>query len=699
MIHFALAIFLSAFLLFQVQPLIARFILPWFGGTPSVWTSCMLFFQVVLLLGYGYAHVLNRYLPTRKQFLIHVTLLLVSFLFLPIIPSEYWKPDGEKSPVLGIVLLLSVTIGIPYVLLSATSPLLQAWFSRSYPDRSPFRLFALSNFGSLLALFSYPFLFEPNLRLTQQATTWSAGYFSFALICSFIAYRSSRLELANADQRTTGVTASKPNSETIALWLMLSAFPSVLLLATTSQICQEVAVTPFLWILPLGLYLITFIISFDGPRWYNRTFFGLAMIAFCIIAGVLYAKGVSMAIWLQLIGYNGALFFCAMMCHGELARRKPDPAHLTMFYLVIALGGALGGGFTAVVAPMIFTTYFEFPIAIVGCFAAAGLSVVMDNEWYLNRRLPYPVRVLILVVMVGALTVGLSQPDSKRASDADLKTRDFHGTLYVSKFTNGRGDYLTLTNGRIQHGVQFLAPALRTEPVSYYGYESGVGIAYDLMGQMNPEMRSGVVGLGAGVIAAYGRPQDEMIFYELNPAVDEIARSQFFYLDECQADWKVKLGDARINLERDVSNDAPRLDLLSVDAFSSDAIPTHLLTRECFAVYRQRLAVTGVLCVHVSNRFLNLEPVVYALARDQGLECRTVDYDPPESEEDLHSSSTWILVSSSKDFLDAFDELSIEQPEVGDLDRYLWTDDFSSLWTVMKRSSWRDDINEFLSRE
>ncbi|HEY5041455.1 MAG TPA: hypothetical protein VIK53_05575 [Verrucomicrobiae bacterium] len=388
---YALTIFTGAFLLFLVQPLIAKYILPWFGGAPSVWTTCMLFFQLLLLGGYAYAHFLARWFKPRTQAIIHLVLVAAALALLPIIPSDSWKPSDGSDPTLRILGLLLVSIGMPYFVLAATSPLLQHWFSRTHPGVSPFRLYALSNVGSVLALLSFPVYFETHFTRTQSARLWGWALAAYAAGCIFCALKLWRAgkgagKKSEIQKTETSTPDSPPSFVNRILWLLLPACASTLLLATTNMVCQEVAVIPFLWILPLTLYLLSFIICFDSPRWYGRFPFGLALIL--AIGGISWMvfEGIAASLYLQLFVYSGGLFICCMVCHGELYRLRPDPRHLTGFYLMIAAGGALGGIFVAVIAPLIFNNYYELQWGLLIC--GALFLIILARAWKTGDEKP-----------------------------------------------------------------------------------------------------------------------------------------------------------------------------------------------------------------------------------------------------------------------------------------------------------------------
>ncbi len=958
MFRFAATIFVSAFLLFQVQPLIGRFILPWFGGGPSIWTSCMLFFQILLLGGYLYAHLISVKLKFRAQVITHLTLLGISLLFLPISPGESWKPTADQSPLLHILLLLMATVGGPYFVLSSTGPLMQKWFSQTSPGRSPYRLYALSNIGSLLALLSYPFAFEPWLTLRQQVWSWSAAYGVYVALAVWCAVRVWRLqdsdvslEGASSTEANTGGSDSlndsrirRPGFGLMLLWLGLAACSSAMLLATTNQLCIDVATVPFLWVLPLSLYLISFIICFDGPKWYDRRAWGLLLIACCPVASWVISEGADVNITKQVAIYSTMLFACCMTCHGELVSCKPHPKYLTLFYVLVSAGGALGGIFVAVVAPYFFFGYWEYHISLVACCAMTLIAWSAQRLWlrtpslefwiwtglttinisvvwhyvYLPRVafmegtaetvvfgayalvqfagliltgvqahrpvvrtivwvfVPlissglllgygyydcpemlhpdiqfklYPLafaspiaalaicwvarwigkfldrvyliaavyviagvfcgwlwyeewnaisltnvthqRIYVALIAVAAfsplfavtrlLIPGVKDEASRRLfslgaiypvvcgvcgflmrqevlegwqaislmsttaaalmmewsscgfrgsekpslgfwfwvpsttmvllltnhlaeivkSDTEATagtsiihtSRNFYGVLRVKheEAEDEDEDFIppknALTHGQIRHGFQFVDEFWKRQPTTYYGRESGIGLAIVSARRKAEQtdqhgLRVGVVGLGTGTIAAYGEDGEYIRFYDINPAVIKLSDNIFTYLKDSPAKTEVVTGDARIVMEREIaSGNGQQFDVLAIDAFSSDAIPVHLLTSECGEIYREQIRPGGILAIHISNRFLDLNPISRGLAEHLGWQAVRIE----NGNDTLTGvfSSTWILLSSRTDLA--------EDPLIEDaVDPWLpeervlhWTDDYSGLWQVL----------------
>jgi SAM-dependent methyltransferase len=753
MILYALTIVVSAFLLFQVQPVIAKIILPWFGGSAAVWTVCMLFFQMALLLGYLYAHALVRYLKPRTQMLVHAGLLLVSALALPVYPSASWKPMGGEEPTLRILGLLAATVGLPYFLLSTTGPLLQAWYARRFRGAMPYRLYALSNAGSMFALLSYPVLFEPRFTTHQQAWMWSAAYGVFVVLCGVTAIRSG-----NAAEEAVAVAGpeavEKPSAKQYAMWLLLPAVASLLLLAITNHLSQNVAAIPFLWVLPLSIYLLTFILCFEGSGWYRRNPY-LQLLAVAL-GSMAYALSVdstgSVPIRVMVPLFAMGLFTCCMVCHGELARLKPDPRYLTHFYVMIAAGGALGGLLVGLLAPRLFNALYEMPLGLVACavLVVAVLRAHPDPGWFgdllpparfgagvlglaLAGFLGYRVRdvaisaayrlarivvkpgwtapqwfesgallaalaicvVLVVMVLRGrkagqlapvtveiltlALTGFLAYQIGQSTSGCRALVRNFYGALKVRD--NGPATQLdatrTLTHGTINHGEQFLNPARRDLPTTYYGPDTGVGQTIRERGK-NRAIRVGVIGLGTGTLAAYGRPGDYYRFYEINPLVLRLAHTEFSFLGDSKAQVDVAMGDARLSLEREAPEN---FDVLAVDAFSSDSIPVHLLTLEAMLVYFRHLRPDGVLAVHISNRYLDLAPVLAGETRATGKIARVVDTDDDDTQDVF--GATWVLITSPASGFHG-EELKNSAEIESKRTVRLWTDDYSNLFRILK---------------
>jgi len=670
MILYAVTIFLSAFLLFQVQPLIAKMILPWFGGTAAVWTTCMLFFQLLLLAGYIYSHAyVTRRIPARRA--VHIVLLVLAAATLPLAASVAWKPSGGEDPTWRILGLLATSVGLPYFALSTTGPLVQAWHARSHPGAIPYRLFALSNLGSMLALLSYPLLVEPTLALGKQTAIWSASFIAFALLCALLAWRNR-----GGDAPPSPVEeAEKPGPGLQALWAVLAACASTLLLAFTGHMTLNIAAIPFLWVLPLALYLLSFVLCFEASGWYRRWLF-LPLLAAGLLAVCVTLTRSNPSIWTLIPLYSATLFAACMVCHGELARSKPHPRYLTGFYLMLALGGALGGVMVGLIAPNVFDDLYELPLGMVALCVFVMLALLRDRASLLHGRWGPAARLVFLVLIV-ALGVQLARTYRENSADTRVTLRNFYGVLNVRDSGEGPDAMRVLSHGTIIHGKQFLEPDRRDWPTTYYGLTSGVGLAI-LDARARGPVRLGVVGLGTGTLAAYGRAGDVVRFYDINPKVVELARTEFSFLKDSPARVEVKLGDARLSLEREA---AQNFDVLALDAFSSDAIPVHLLTVEAVATYLKQLRPGGILAVHISNRYLDLVPVVQQAARRLSLELREVDND---DDDDMGVyRSDWLLLSASP--------AAFEGPLLKDAQRIdavphvgLWTDDYSDLYSILK---------------
>jgi len=736
----------------------------------------MLFFLTLLVGGYLYAHVLTDKVPPRRQGFVHLVVVIVSLTLLPISPSETFKPVGGDSPIAGILLLLLATVGGPYFLLASTGPLMQRWFSQSYPGRSPYRLYSLSNVGSLLALLSYPVVVEPSLRLNTQVGIWSAAYVAFAALAVWCSVRLTTSPVATVrdssstdnDETADESPDVRPGPMRMLLWLTLSATGSAMMLATTNQMCIDVAAVPFLWVLPLAMYLLTFVICFDNPAWYDRRVFGLLLVAAATALCWQMNEGLDTTIPALVSIYSAGMFACCMTCHGELVRSRPHPRYLTLFYLLVSVGGTLGGLFVAITAPAMFTGFWEYHIAL---FAACAVTLI---AWCVNRAWKDVKSVTLIIglqlLLVGAiavlaidetispmlcltlvggyfgllvvgvlfspretsnavgtidgqgvrfrrlrnctkhsfrrvvesgvwlwapaatacllLAVTLNQLVNDDGENFIHRSRNFYGVLRVSTDEDDNGEYLSLSHGRIEHGNQYIDEELRTEATTYYGYGTGVELGLRLHPRRqadDPQDRSlnvGAVGLGAGTIAALGQTMDTLRFYEINPDVLAVAREHFTYLSDSAATTKVILGDARIMLERQLKTDgSQQFDVLIIDAFSSDSIPVHLITRECCDLYRKHLKDDGLLLFHISNRYLDLEPITRALA--QHLNWNAIPIDSDGDEFLGVYTATWVIITANERFLGQDECLEATTPWENNVSPLLWTDDFASPWQIM----------------
>jgi hypothetical protein len=685
---FQLTVGIGAFLLFLVQPMAARFLLPWFGGSPSVWSTCLLFFQTALLAGYVYAHVTKR-LGLATQGKVHVALLLIAAATLPIVPSPAWKPVDASHPIGRILLLLTATVGLPYVLLAATAPMVQNWFARAstacdagagktYPV---YWLYALSNLGSLLGLFAYPVAIERLLSIRAQSLFWSAGFIVFCCACAWAAMQIMHLHAEPRSSTDDHAEADGIRGPDMVMWILLSCTGTGLLLAITNELCQDVAVVPLLWIVPLGAYLVTFILCFSGA--YRRWFWMWILLAALGAAAYLAHRDEPGFAW-QVAALLALLFSGCMVCHGEMVAIRPSPRHLTAFYLAIAAGGGIGGVAVAIVAPLVLTRLWEYQFFALLPFTLLLVSAVRDQRSRLNRgywRLAW----LPLTAALAACGFFLLKSAATEDASEIARTRNFYGVLTVLEDPPGATALRTLKNGRILHGAQFVDPTRRSEPTSYYGEGSGVELAIDLHPRRvaNEPLRIGVIGLGAGTIAALGDPGDTVRFYEINPAAVDFSRRYFTFLSDSHAKVEIVQGDARLSLERELrSPEGQRqYDVLAIDAFSGDAIPVHLLTREAFAMYRSVLRDDGVLAVHVSNRYLDLTPVVRGLAAEQGRRALTIE--ATDDDDRALDSSTWMLVTSNAKFIETATPYA--DAPVPAAKSIVWTDAFSSLLQVIKR--------------
>lgn len=656
---FALLVALSSALLFLAEPIVARLLLPRFGGAAAVWTTSLVFFQTALLAGYAYAHVIARRLSPRAQAAVHTTLLLAAATVLPFATGEAAGPPGAAPPALRLLGQLTATVGAPFAVLAATSPLAQAWYTR-VRGKDPYPLYAWSNVASLATLLAYPALVEPTLTTRGQVRLWAAGYLGFAALCGAIAWRAGRAPPAPHEEPAPGAPRDPGITLGRALpWLALAAVPSMLLSAITNHLSQNVAAAPLLWILPLLAYLLTFVLAFQGQGWYPR--FGIRALAFPSVAAMGYllvAENVRHLLLLQVGAFVAGLFLLCMFAHGELARRKPGPEGLTAYWLLIAAGGTLGSILVGVGAPLVLTGHYETAISLV---AWGAVAVVVSL-----RRGPRFVWAPAVAALAAVLVLGsLVRADREGTR---VSVRNFYGVLRVKAEGQGEDAARQLVSGSILHGEQLVADDRRRDPTTYYTQDSGVGLALQAIRGAQP-LRIGVVGLGAGTLAAYGQPGDVIRFYEISPAVVDIARREFTFLKDCPARVEVAVGDARMSLEHEPSQ---RFDLLVIDAFSGDAIPVHLLTAEALATYLRHMRPAGVIAFHVSNRYLDLAPVVEGIAAQRGLGAvHTVGED-----------ADWVLVSADRAILADKEIRDAAEPPAVHLRP--WTDDFHSLVPLLR---------------
>jgi spermidine synthase len=758
---YSAAIFVGAGLLFVVQPMVGKMVLPLLGGTPAVWSTCMVFFQAALLLGYAYAHAGAAWLGPRRQAILHVAVLALPLLVLPLGVDARLLRTGTANPVLDVLLLLSATVGLPFVVVSASAPLLQKWFaSTGHPAAAdPYFLYAASNLGSMLALLGYPFLIEPRLQLRtadwfSQTRLWSAGYVTLAVLtiaCAIVLWVSGRTTVVPepADgERDGGALTARDRLR----WIALSFVPSSLLLGATTYITMDIAAVPLLWVLPLATYLLTFILVFGRwPLRLHRWTTSLTVPAVLLTIFFMVSE-LKTQIWMTILWHLLMLLVVALACHGELARRRPSPAHLTEFYLLIAVGGVLGGLFNALVSPVVFNSLAEYPLAMVlACVLVlaagprppraapwlavalplgvaalafvlfsdtlslrfdfsflthrAGLGKTVLGTWLqnlentVNKELIYgpPIVAAFFLrrrpLVLGAALVGILMAAGyvdARKSDQIAQVRSFFGVLKIVRVEGDNG-YTELRHGTTIHGRQSLVATRRAEPLAYYHTRGPIAQLYEEMAGHRRPLRTAVIGLGTGTMAAFARPGDVMTIYEIDAHVRDLAlHPRFFtYVADARARGAtiaIEMGDARLRLEA-VRRERPaeRYDLILVDAFSSDAIPVHLLTREAIRLYLDALAPDGIIGLHISNRYLRLEPVVAGLAADAGLVGMVID-DPFAAEVEGGIESTLAVVARSPD---AFGGLAADvhwtaSPLEVDRRVGVWTDDFHSLLSVFK---------------
>jgi MFS family permease len=675
---FGLCSFLGAFLIFQVQPLMSAWILPWFGGGAAVWTACLLFFQAALFAGYAYAHVSDRYLRPWPSFLVHLGLMIAALALLPIIPRDHWKPNDPGVPIGRILLLLGASIGAPYLLLSSTAPLVQSWYGRLYPDRSPYRLYALSNAGSLLALLSYPFLFEPFFGRRVLSFLWMSAFAVFVALFA----AGARLALRTPSAPEASPACPEPAAvslRTRALWILLPAFASAMLLTSTNQMCEDVIVMPFFWVMPLAVYLLSFILTFDRPGRYRPRLVSLSTAVLIFGAAAFHRVGTNDSTFslLQILSLLAATFGLSMLCHGEVARLKPASRHLTSYYLSLAAGGALGGAFVNLAAPRLFSSFLEWKVGIGTAYATAWcLFAWHDRQGLRAQRLLAGVLLVLMAAGLGFIITFFT--GGRRPLE---RSRNFYGVITIEESIWKRPSELVVANemynGRILHGRQYLVPEKRRKPTTYYGETSGVGRAVGLF-QSRDDLRIGVVGLGVGTMAAYGRmPSQTVRFYEINPEAERLARKHFSFLKDSPSRVEVVPGDARLSLERE----APRgYHVLVLDAFSGVTIPSHLLTVEAMEIYLRHLARDGVIAMHVSNPYLDLAPVVRGLGRRFGLKVVRLPWRPTD-DEDVLESSTWYLLTDSGRRHEDLQPFAEPETETRAL---LWTDDRHTLASLLK---------------
>jgi hypothetical protein len=664
-------IFLGALLLFAVEPMSAKKLLPALGGSSAVWITCLVFFQTALLLGYLYAHWLARRPNSRQAAILHIVLLVLAGATLAFLRQPNLTA-ASAHPLTAIFEALSLSIGLPFLLLASTSPLLQYWLAREQGSAILWRLFALSNAGSLLALILYPTLVEPYFSLTTQRSAWCCGFGIYVILCADIAWRSRTSGVAPQAESAPAAPAARSTLRSRLLWFFLPAAAAMQLCAVTSHLTQNIAAIPMLWVLPLVVYLLTFIVAFETPRLYRRWLIARFLLVMLGGLGYMLSKiNMGLPVLLAIGFFLAELFFACLFCHAEAyALRPADPSEATLFYLLIAAGGAAGTFFIGIVCPLLFDANYDVALAF---FVTAALALVVVAQSGLAERLVWAVATGAMLSIVIMLHIVYQRSTL-------LEERNFYGALRVTESHDPAQAQTVrkLVNGNIVHGTQWFAPEFRQTPTTYYAHDSGIGLALEYCCQGRPR-NIGVVGLGAGTLAAYGEPGDRIHFYEINPAVPLIAQNLFTWLRESKANITITEGDARLSL---TAEDPQRFDVLAIDAFTGDAIPLHLLTTQSMAVYRRHLAPGGILAFHVSNQYLDLPPEVAQLAAASGMTARL--FDIPANDARGESRSLWVLLTDNADFftqpqLAATAQLISPRPGL-----HAWTDERSSLLPILR---------------
>ncbi|MDA8622135.1 fused MFS/spermidine synthase [Psychrosphaera sp.] len=698
---FVLTIFLSSFLLFSIQPIYAKLILPNLGGGSAVWTACLLFFQTMLLAGYLYSFILSKLKNTSFQAKFHAVIVLIAATLMPV--SNDWSNSvfvDVQSPFWDVFKLLFYTIGIPYFVLSTTAPLIQHWLGQTSLKSKAYRLYSVSNIAALLALFSYPFIIEHQLTLNNQTFYWSAVYLFFSATIGLSIYTALKLAPENVSSKPSeNAIEALPSFLRMLSWFLLSAAGVVLLIATTSKMTQNIPPIPFLWITPLAVYLVTFILTFHNEKIYARWYWLAAFIVSSVIALLLFYIGTHFSAISQISLYLLTMFIATMVCHGELVKTKPDTKHLTLFYLLLSAGGATGSLFASFFATQFFTQYYEYVIGFMAVYALLPLSIYSHEksaDKLLVNATPKPSNSnvkIALTSVVGFVVFGFffNFLNSQFNQFNVYESRNFYGSLAVKDLLNISPPERRLVDGYTAHGAQRLPTlnestladsSIDLEPLSYYRPDSGIGLTLQVPTQQ-ASRKVGLIGLGVGALAHYGQPNDNYIFYELNPDVALVANNYFDYLKRSRAQIDIRLGDARVMLEQEMNTEgSQQFDMLVVDAFSSDAIPVHLLTKEAINLYQHHLKTDGSMAFHISNSYLNLKPVMRSIAKQLNM---TAVYFKAESEDANIHTTEWVVFTNNKKYL--------AQPTIKSFGSNIlmadgptidWTDDYSSLLSVLK---------------
>lgn len=730
---FAVSIFSSAFLIFAVQPMVGKHILPWFGGTPGVWLICLAFYQSTLFFGYAYAYWLTTNIPVTRQPLIHGAVLAFAMMALPVLPGEAWKPDGGEAASAQIFFMLLANVAVPFMWLASTGPLVQTWFARAFPTQSPYPLYAVSNLGSLLALVSYPFLVEPRLALSMQSSLWTWGFAACGLAvvgcAAWAGFRARHIATANREASEAGPPEPlgsfdvKPviGARRRFFWLLFPASAVTLFMGVTNHLCLDVASVPFLWILPLSTYLITLILCFGSEKFYPRTLvMAMAAAALAIHFGIYGGShepgswsSVSQSIVVQVGFYSAMLFLGCMVAHGELYRLRPAPDALAEFYLYVAAGGALGGLFVGIAAPRFFNGYYELPIGVTACWVLAlaamraNPSGVFDGA---HRGAAWALSATLSVAILAVHLIDFASGPEKEAHYTESETidlkRGFFGIVRVLEGGLASGERWTvLRNGTTRHGMQFHSPRSRRIPTTYFGSTTGVGLVLASDRESHTPTKVGVIGLGIGTLAAYGRKGDDYVFYEIDPEVVRVAEDPrfFTYLSDSDAAVEIVLGDARLSLESELQTSGSReFNVLVLDAFSSDAIPTHLLTEEAFALYDKHVQRDGLMAIHITNRHLNLGPLVMRLGAGIGMD--GAQFRSKAVPELRSGQADWVILARDPRHLERVKRIARNLRSKSDGSRLIrvsyidpekswdhpvWTDDCSNIFSVLMSISSR----------
>ncbi len=730
-ILFGLALLISAALLFWVQLFTSKMILPVLGGGAAVWNTCMVFFQITLLLGYLYAHATEHWLNSRLKIFLHPILLLAAGIVLPVSMKGIDLPTAGSNPVLWLLGTLLVMIGAPFLVLAGTAPLLQAWYARTQArsSRDPYFLYSASNLGSLAALASYPTIIEPNLHLHNQSVSWTLGYFllaGLALICALTVFLRIKGKPDRAVTAKTDDKAGKISPWTRVKWTLYAFVPSSLLLGVTTHLTIDVAAVALFWVIPLILYLLSFVLAFQSLVQIPQNLVAHLQAALLVVLAIVLLSGVSDNILPLFALHLAAFFVTALLCHQELFRSRPAVKNLTEFYLLIALGGALGGIFNALIAPLLFTDIYEYPLMlIIACLLRPGALPQLNRKWLAFGDLVLPAVVFLtlvlldrytdlnfedlsdsgslIVLVIAAIAVFAFQQRSIRfglgmaaliiagfiISDTDntlAQVRNFYGVLKVTDDSDPPQH--NLYNGTTLHGSQSQYPDRRLEPLTYYHPEGPLGQAFAAISGTTLTQRVGLVGLGTGTVACYEKPGEHWTYFEINPADVAIARNPdlFTYLRDCPAQPDIVLGDARLSI---IQQPDYTFNMIILDAFTSDAIPIHLITQQAVQLYLSKLRMGGLILFHISNRYLDLAPVVSNVASSLGLKARRWDDEDDGDDDDPKTSgkaaSDWIIVARH----DAdFAKISKDKrwtPLLRTSDKGVWTDDYSNLFGALVR--------------